>query len=41
MKTAGKILHMLNQLKRAVISQSELDNVYVSVVRPELEYACL
>ena len=31
---------MLYQLKRAVIRQTDLVNVYVSVVSPVLEYAC-
>ena len=40
MKKAGKRLYMLYQLKRAGISQSDLVTVYLSVVRPVLEYAC-
>ena len=36
----GKRLYMLYQLKRAGISQKDLVSVYVSVVRPVLEYAC-
>ena len=39
-KKAGERLYMLRQLKRAFISQSDLINVYVSVVKPVLEYAC-
>ena len=31
---------MMYQLKRAGISQSDLATVYLSVVRPVLEYAC-
>ena len=31
---------MLYQLKCAEITQKDLDSVYVSVVRPVLEYAC-
>ncbi|KAK2179169.1 hypothetical protein NP493_505g01046 [Ridgeia piscesae] len=31
---------MLYQLKRAGITQKDLVSVYVSVVRPVLEYAC-
>ena len=31
---------MLYQLKRAGIRQTDLVNVYISVVRPVLEYAC-
>ncbi|KAK2158149.1 hypothetical protein NP493_1800g00014 [Ridgeia piscesae] len=31
---------MLYQLKRAWITQKDLVSVYVSVVRPVLEYAC-
>ena len=37
---AAKRVYMLYQLKRAGIRQTDLDNVYVSVVRPVLEYAC-
>ena len=40
MKKAGKRLYMLYQLKRAGITQKDLVSVYVSVVRPVLEYAC-
>ena len=36
----GNRLYMLYQLKRAGISQNDLVTVYVSVVRPVLEYAC-
>ena len=32
--------YMLYQLKRPGIRQTDLVNVYVSVVRPVLEYAC-
>ena len=39
-KKAGKRLYMLYQLKRAWITQKDLVSVYVSVVRPVLEYAC-
>ena len=39
-KKAGKRLYILYQLKRAEISQSDLVTVYLSVVRPVLEYAC-
>ena len=39
-KEAGKRLYMLYQLKRAGITQKDLVSVYVSVVRPVLEYAC-
>ena len=39
-KKAGKRLYMMYQLKRAGISQSDLVTVYLSVVRPVLEYAC-
>ena len=38
-KEAGKRLYMLYQLKRAGITQKDLVSVYVSVVRPVLEYA--
>ncbi|KAK2160341.1 hypothetical protein NP493_1654g01058 [Ridgeia piscesae] len=39
-KKAGKRLYMLYQLKRAGITQKDLVSVYISVVRPVLEYAC-
>ncbi|KAK2188935.1 hypothetical protein NP493_119g04018 [Ridgeia piscesae] len=39
-KKAGKRLYLLYQLKRAGITQKDLVSVYVSVVRPVLEYAC-
>ena len=40
-KTAGKRVYMLYQLKRAGITEKYLVSVYVSVVRPVLElYAC-
>lgn len=39
-KKAGKRLYMLYQLKRVGISQNDLVTIYVSVVRPVLEYAC-
>ena len=37
---AGKREYMLYQLKRAGISQTDLVKVYVSIIRPVLEYAC-
>ena len=37
---AGKRVYMLYQLKRAGISQNYLVTIYVSVIRPVLEYAC-
>ena len=39
-KKAAKRVYMLYQLKRAGIRQTDLVTVYVSVVRPVLEYAC-
>ena len=39
-KKAAKRIYILYQLKRAGISQLDLVTVYVSVVRPVLEYAC-
>ena len=39
-KKAGKRLYMLYQLKRAGITQKDRVSVYVSVVRPVLEYVC-
>ena len=37
---AGKRVYMLYQLKRAGISQLDLVKIYVSVIRPVLEYPC-
>ena len=37
---AGKRVYMLYQLKRAGISQNDLVKIYVSIIRPVLEYAC-
>ena len=37
---ASKRLHMLYQLKQAGISQHDMVIVYISIVRPVLEYAC-
>ena len=37
---AGKKVYMLYQLKRAGIGQHDLVTIYVSVIRPVLEYAC-
>ena len=37
---AGKRLYVLYQLKRAGISQADLITVYLSIIRPVLEYAC-
>ena len=39
-KKAGKRLYKLYQLNSAGITQKDLVSVYVSVVRPVLEYAC-
>ena len=39
-KKASKRLYMLYQLKRAGITQKDRVSVYVSVVRPVLEYVC-
>ena len=39
-KKAAKRVYMLYQMKRSGISQSDLITVYISVVRPVLEYAC-
>ena len=39
-KKAAKRVYMLYQLKRAGICQTDLVTVYISVVRPVLEYAC-
>ena len=37
---AGKRGYMLYQLKRTGIGQHDLVTIYVSVIRPVLEYAC-
>ena len=37
---AGKRVYMLYQLKRAGVSQNDLVKIYVSIIRPVLEYAC-
>ena len=37
---AGKRLYMLYQLKRGGISQRELVQIYIAIIRPVLEYAC-
>ena len=37
---ASKRLYMLYQLKRAGVTQGDLLKIYLSVVRPVLEYAC-
>ena len=39
-KKAGKIIYMLYQLKRAGVNQADLITIYISVVRPVVEYAC-
>ena len=39
-KKAAKRVYMLYRLKRAGISRLDLVTVYISVVRPVLEYAC-
>ena len=39
-KKAGKIIHMLYQLKRAGVNQADLVTIYISVVRPVVKYAC-
>ena len=40
MKKAGQILYMLYQLKRAGVNQADLVTIYISVVRPVVEYTC-
>ena len=40
MKKAGKRIYMLYQLKRAGVNQADLVTIYISVVRPVVEYAC-
>ncbi|KAK2185565.1 hypothetical protein NP493_228g04015 [Ridgeia piscesae] len=37
-KKAGRRLYMMYQLKRAGITQKDLVSIYVSMVRPVLEY---
>ena len=39
-KKAGKRMYMLYQLKRAGVNQADLVTIYISVVRPVVEYAC-
>ena len=39
-KKAGKRIYMLYQLKRAGVNQADLITIYISVVRPVVEYAC-
>ena len=39
-KKGGKIIYMLYQLKRAGVNQADLVTIYISVVRPVVEYAC-
>ena len=37
---ARKRVYMIYQLKRAGINQNDLIRIYVSVIRPVVEYAC-
>ena len=39
-KRAGKRMYKLHLLKRAGVNQADLFTVYISVVRPVVEYAC-
>ena len=39
-KKAGKIIYMIYQLKRSGVNQADLVTIYISVVRPVVEYAC-
>ena len=39
-RKAGKRLYMLRLLKRANADTKALSNVYITVIRPVLEYAC-
>ena len=39
-KKAGQIIYMLYQLKRAGVNQADLVTIYISVVKPIVEYAC-
>ena len=38
-KKAGKIIYMQYQLRRAGVNQADLVTIYISVVRPVVEYA--
>ncbi len=40
LQAAGKRIYMLYQLKRAGVNQADLVTIYISVVRPVVEYAC-
>ena len=40
MRKAGKRIYMLYQLKRAGVNQADLVTIYISVVRPVVEYTC-
>ena len=40
MSKARKRVYMIYQLKRACINQNDLIRIYVSVIRPAVEYAC-
>ncbi len=39
-KKAGKRVYMLYKLKRAGVAQRDLLKIYLSVIRPVLEYPC-
>ena len=39
-KKAGKRIDMLYHLKRAGVNQADLVTIYISVVRPVVEYVC-
>ena len=39
-KKAGKRIYMPYQLKRAGVNQADLVTIYISVVRPVVEYPC-
>ena len=39
-KKAGKRIYMPYQLKRAGVNETDLVTIYISVVRPVVEYAC-
>ena len=39
-KKAGKRIYMLYQLKRPGVNQADLVTIFISVMRPVVEYAC-
>ncbi len=39
-KATAKKIHLVSQLKQARVSVEDIVRIFVSVVRPKLEYAC-